>query len=83
MFEYFWQFCHRFFRETIGLKMKTTIFIYGMRLMLIFLNFLPMYAVNFELLEYKKNKMDVLIYKSISNFLHIMALISYFLASFK
>lgn len=80
----FWKYSLSFFVNIIGKeRMKWKSFIYGMRLMLIILNFFPMYIVNYELLEYKNNKMDIFIYKFLSNFSLIMALIAYYITSFK
>ena len=83
MLGYFWKYCHIFFQKKVGLRMRENSFIYGMRILLIILNFFPMYSVNYELLEYKNNKMDAFVYKFLSNFSHIMALIAYYITSFK
>lgn len=48
-----------------------------------FLNILPMYTVNYEMIEYMDNDMDKFILKSLLNFCCTMSMLSYWTASLK
>ena len=75
--------CHVLFRKYIGKRMKSQCFKLGMRLFVSLLNAFPFYVVNYEMLEWMENKMDLYLYKVIFNLVMIMTLISYYTASFR
>ena len=63
--------------------MKKAGFINCMRIFVLFLNICPFYLVNYEMLEYKSNKMDAFIYKFLFDSAMTLTLISYFTASIR
>mmetsp|Transcript_5375 Transcript_5375/g.8310 ORF Transcript_5375/g.8310 Transcript_5375/m.8310 type:complete len:83 (+) Transcript_5375:6-254(+) len=77
------QCCHRLFQRGIGQGMGQNSFVYIMRLIVVALNLIPMYSVNYEILEWMENDMDKLVYKFLLNFFIIMSLLSYLTASLK
>ncbi len=58
-------------------------FIWAMRFVVVFLNVMPMYLMNYEMNEWIENKADVKALKVLFNFLVIMCLLSYGVATFK
>jgi hypothetical protein len=39
--------CHGLFKKVVGKNQKLDIFVWGMRLIVIFLNFMPLYLMNY------------------------------------
>jgi hypothetical protein len=78
-----WNICHLLFASNFGVKMKKSGFINCMRMFVTFLNICPLYLVNYEMLEYKSNKMDALIYKFLFTSVMALTLVSYFTASIR
>ena len=77
------QCCHRLFKRFIGTSMRKEGFKFGMRLFVSWLNACPFYVVNFEMMEWMENKMDVFLWKLIFNSILILTLISYYTASLR
>ena len=75
--------CHGLFRRTFGNNMISGIFIMVMRLVVVILNAMPVYLMNFEMNEWMTNKVDLKLYKVLFNFLVFMTLLSYAVATFK
>jgi succinate dehydrogenase/fumarate reductase cytochrome b subunit len=61
--------------------MKQGFFVLAMRIIVNCLNLFPLYAANYELLEWMPNKMDSFIFKFLLNSFIFMALLSYWIAS--
>ncbi len=76
-------FCHGIFKKVFGKGQAKNCFVWGMRAVVVILNVMPLYIINYEMLEYYENKMDKKITKVIFNALCFMNLWSYFVASLK
>ena len=76
-------FCHGLFRRTFGLNMISNVFIFSMRFIVVLLNAMPIYLMNYEINEWLKNKVDCKLVKVLFNFLVFMTLLSYAMATFK
>ena len=63
--------------------MISGIFIFVMRLVVVGLNVMPAYLMNFEMNEWMTNKVDLKLVKVLFNFLVFMTLLSYAVATFK
>ena len=74
---------HGLFRRTFGNNMISGIFIMAMRFVVVILNAMPVYLMNFEMNEWMTNKVDLKLYKVLFNFLVFMTLFSYGVATFK
>lgn len=74
-------FCHSIFKMVFGERQVSCVFIQGMRLLVLFLNAMPLYVVNFEMLEWQTNEMDKRILKAMFNTFTFLCLLSYFKAS--
>lgn len=75
--------CHGIFRKVFGENQISGLFIWAMRLIVVLLNAMPFYLMNYEMNEWMENKTDVRLIKILFNFAVIMTLWSYFVASFK
>ena len=75
--------CHGLFRRTFGVNMVSGIFINSMRFIVVLLNAMPIYLMNYEMNEWMTNKIDCKLIKVLFNFLVFMTLLSYAMASFK
>lgn len=64
------------FMDTLIFKVYIRCFISG-------LNIFPFYLVNYEMIEWMENKMDIWLFKVIFNGLFIMCMISYYIAALK
>lgn len=76
-------FCHGMFRRVFGGNMISGVFILAMRLVVVGLNAMPFYLMNFEMNEWMTNKVDLKLVKVLFNFLIFMTLLSYSVATFK
>ena len=74
---------HGLFRRTFGNNMISGLFIFMMRFVVVFLNVMPIYLMNYELNEWMTNKVDVRLVKVLFNTLEFMCLLSYAIATFK
>jgi len=63
--------------------MISGIFIFVMRFVVVMLNVMPLYLMNYELNEWMTNKVDCKLVKVLFNFLVFMTLLSYGVATFK
>ena len=54
-----------------------------MRIYVVYLNLMPMYLINYELLNFYDNEFDRLITQYLFNFVEAMNIISYFRASWR
>ena len=62
--------------DTMGFKII-------MRTFMTTINICPFYVINYEMMEWMKNKMDLWLFKVAFNFLTVMTLISYFTAALR
>ena len=76
-------FCHGVFKKVFGGSQIRGAFIWAMRFVVVFLNMMPLYLMNYELNEWIENKADVKTLKVLFNFLIGMTLLSYGVATFK
>ena len=76
-------FCHGLFRRVFGNNMKGNAFIFAMRLVVVVLNAMPMYLMNYEINEWMPNKTDCRLAKVLFNSLVGMTLLSYAMATLK
>ena len=76
-------FCHGVFKKVFGGSQITSLFIWMMRIVVVFLNAMPLYLMNYEMNEWIENKADVKTVKVLFNFLVMMCLLSYGVATFK
>ena len=75
--------CHGIFKKVFGANgQNSLVFIWGMRLFVIFLNMMPLYLMNTELNEWLTNKTDSNLHKILFNILVFMCLFSYAYATF-
>jgi hypothetical protein len=74
-------FCHGVFKTLFGDNQISCIFIQAMRLVVVLLNAMPLYLMNFELMEWQDNKTDTTTMKYLFNIFVALTLISYFKAS--
>ena len=75
--------CHGLFRRTFGNNMISTLFITVMRIVVVILNAMPFYLMNYEMNEWMTNKVDCKLVKVLFNFLVLMTILSYAVATFK
>ena len=76
-------FCHGIFKKVFGGSQISSVFIWGMRLVVILLNVMPLYLMNYEMNEWLENKADLKMLKVLFNFLVAMTVLSYAVATFK
>lgn len=76
-------FCHGMFRRVFGGNMISGVFIIAMRLVVVGLNAMPVYLMNYEMNEWMTNKVDLKLVKVLFNFLVFMTLLSYAVATLK
>ena len=76
-------FCHGVFKSVFGGSQISGMFIWAMRFVVVFLNVMPTYLMNYEMNEWIENKADVKTVKVLFNFLVAMCLLSYGVATFK
>ena len=75
--------CHGLFRRIFGNNMISGVFILAMRLVVVILNAMPLYLMNYEMNEWMPNKVDCKLIKVLFNGLVFMTLLSYAVATFK
>ena len=75
--------CHGMFRRIFGNNMISGAFIFAMRFVVVALNAMPVYLMNYEMNEWMTNKVDCKLVKVLFNFLVFMTLLSYAVATFK
>ena len=75
--------CHGLFRRFFGNNMISGVFIFVMRLVVVILNVMPVYLMNYEMNEWMTNKVDCKLVKVLFNFLVFMTLLSYAVATIK
>ncbi len=66
-----------------GKNQRLDCFVWSMRLIVIILNIMPIYLINYELLEWQENKMDATITKYLFNAVEVFNILSYVKASWK
>ena len=76
-------FCHGIFKKVFGGSQISNLFIWAMRFVVVILNVMPLYLMNYEMNEWIENKADVKTVKILFNFLVGMTLLSYAVATFK
>ena len=74
--------CHRVFKYLFGENQISCVFVQSMRFVVLILNLMPLYVMNYEMNEWMPNLRNRSIVKAIFNTLVIMTLLSYFVASF-
>ena len=75
--------CHGLFRRIFGNNMISGVFILVMRIVVVILNAMPVYLMNYEMNEWMPNKVDCKLIKVLFNSLVFMTLLSYAMATFK
>ena len=76
-------FCHGIFKKVFGGSQISNLFIWAMRVVVVVLNAMPLYVMNYEMNEWLENKADVKMLKVLFNFLVAMTLLSYAVATLK
>lgn len=76
-------FCHGVFKSLFGDNQISWLFVLAMRLVVVALNVMPLYLMNYELLEWQDAKVDTAIIKCLFNVFVFLTLLSYFKASFQ
>ena len=74
--------CHKVFRSVFGENQISSLFIWSMRIVVVLLNAMPVYVMNYEMNEWIENKMDLHLIKLLFNSFVFMTLWAYFAASF-
>lgn len=59
------------------------VFVWGMRIYVIYLNIMPTYLINYELLNFYENEMDRLITQYLFNVIQFLNITSYVRASWR
>ena len=75
--------CHGLFRRLFGNNMISGIFIFVMRFVVVVLNAMPVYLMNYEINEWMTNRVDCKLVKVLFNYFVFMTLLSYGVATFK
>lgn len=75
-------FCHGVFKYIFGKNQISSLFIWSMRIVVVLLNVMPLYIMNYEMNEWIPNKMEKSLVNFLFNTLVFMTLLSYFIASF-
>jgi len=71
------------FKKVFGQNQRLNLFVWGMRIFVIYLNVMPLYLVNYEILEFFENEMDKTITKYLFNIVMVLNIISYLRASWR
>jgi len=75
--------CHGLFKRVFGGNQKMDCFVWSMRFVVLILNLMPLYVMNYEMNEWMENEMDKFLVKVIFNCNVFFTLVSYGVATFK